>query len=74
MTEPEIVVLQRLRRALVDARVADHKKIDDCIIQTFGSPVAGAILRAKSSDEMTVRAQIARVAKTNVSTDGKVSS
>ena len=74
MTEPEIVVLQRLRRALVDARVADRKHIDDCIIQTFGSPVAGAILRAKFSDEMTVRAQMARVAKTNVSTAGKVSS
>ena len=74
MTEPEIVVLQRLRRALVDAHVADRRQIDGCIIQTFGPPAAEAILGAKSSDEMTVRAQMARVAKTNVSTDGEVSS
>ena len=74
MTEPDIVVLQRLRRALVDARVADRRQIDGCLIQTFGPSVAEAILGAKPSDEMTVRAQVARAVKTKVSTDGKVSS
>ena len=74
MTEPEIVVLRRLRRALVDAHVADRRQIDGCIIQTFGPAVAGAILVTKSSDRMTLRAQVARAAKTNVSPDGKVSS